>query len=66
MSPKLLIGRDLITKHNIMIDVPKARIMIGNVAIPLIKANSNKPAKREWGGVAGGHRAASAIRFDGR
>ena len=38
MKPTLLIGRDHISKHNIVIDVPKARIMIRNLEIVLKEA----------------------------
>ena len=41
----LLIGMDLISKHNIVIDVAKAMIMIGSLKIALKEANPGNLAK---------------------
>ena len=45
MKPKLLVGRDLISKHNILIDVANARIMIGRLEIALREASPSNLAK---------------------
>ena len=50
MNPKLLVGRDLISKHIIVIDVSNARIMIGSLEIALMETN---PTNLAWAGEEG-------------